>query len=121
MAGIDKRPDGRYRARWREYPGGPQRTRRFTRKADAQRFIDGIAGDPARGVYIDPADGQMLFRDYAEEWRAAQVHRPGTVGSAETYLRVHAYPTGSMRTVFGRSSTGVVLVIVTVGSLWFSV
>ena len=24
MASIDKRPDGRYRARWREYPGGPQ-------------------------------------------------------------------------------------------------
>lgn len=93
MASVDKRPDGRYRARWREYPGGPQRSRQFARKGDAQRFVDGIAGDLARGIYIDPADGQMLFRDYAEEWRAAQVHRPGTASAAETYLRVHAYPT----------------------------
>jgi hypothetical protein len=33
MASIDKRPNGGYRARWREYPGGPQRTRHFARKA----------------------------------------------------------------------------------------
>ncbi len=32
MASIDRRPDGRYRARWREYPGAPQKTRQFTRK-----------------------------------------------------------------------------------------
>ena len=25
MASIDKRPDGRYRARWREYPAGRRR------------------------------------------------------------------------------------------------
>ena len=30
MASIDKRFDGRYRARWREYTGGPQKTRHFT-------------------------------------------------------------------------------------------
>ncbi|MET0715557.1 MAG: hypothetical protein ABWY57_11650 [Mycetocola sp.] len=30
MASIDKRPGGQYRARWREYPGGPQKTRQFT-------------------------------------------------------------------------------------------
>jgi hypothetical protein len=31
MASIDKREDGTYRARWREYPGGPQKTRQFAR------------------------------------------------------------------------------------------
>ena len=49
MASIDKRPDGRYRARWREYPGGPQKTRQFNRKGDADRFLDGIRGDLAHG------------------------------------------------------------------------
>ncbi len=39
MASIEKRPDGRYRARWREYPGGPQRAQHFDRKSDAQRFL----------------------------------------------------------------------------------
>jgi len=35
MASIDKRPNGKWRARWREYPGGPQRARHFVRKIDA--------------------------------------------------------------------------------------
>ena len=93
MASIDKRPDGTYRARWREYGNGPQRTRHFERKADAQRFLDGLRGDLARGMYIDPASGRMPFRAYAEEWRAAQMHRTSTASQCETYLRLHAYPT----------------------------
>lgn len=93
MASIEKRPDGRYRARWREYPNGPQKTRQFARKADAERFLDGIRGDLARGVYIDPAGGRTLFVDYAETWRSGQVHRPSTATQAEAYLRLHAYPT----------------------------
>ena len=92
MASIDKRPHGRYRARWREYPGGPQRTRQFDRKGDALRFLDGIRGDLARGLYVDPAGARMLFRDVAEAWRVTQVHRPNTASQAESYLRLHAYP-----------------------------
>ena len=92
MASIDKRPNGRYRTRWREYPGGPQKTRHFDRKGDAQQFLDGVRGDLAHGLYIDPAGGRTLFREYAEAWRAGQVHRPSTAAQAETYLRLHAYP-----------------------------
>jgi integrase len=92
MASIDKRPDGRYRARWREYPGGPQKTRQFARKVDAQRFLDGIRGDLAHGLYVDPAGGRVLFQEYAEQWRAGQIHRSTTAAQAETYLRCHAYP-----------------------------
>ena len=92
MASIDKRPNGQYRTRWREYPGGPQKSRQFTRKADARRFLDGIQGELARGLYIDPDGGRVRFREYGEKWRAAQIHRPSTAAQAETYLRVHAYP-----------------------------
>ena len=62
MASIDKRPGGGYRARWREYPGGPQKARQFDRKADAQGFLDGVRGNLARGVYIDPAGGDDTVR-----------------------------------------------------------
>jgi integrase len=93
MASIDKRPDGRYRARWREYPTGPQKSRQFDRKADAQRFLDGIRGDLAHGLYVDPAGGRTRFKEYAEQWRAGQIHRPSTASQTETYLRLHAYPT----------------------------
>ena len=99
MASIDKRPDGRYRARWREYPGGPQRTRQFDRKGDAERFLDGIRGDLAHGHYVDPAGARTAFRECAEAWRAAQVHRPSTATQAETYLRLHAYPTLGARPI----------------------
>src|SRR5437763_14342090 len=92
MASIDKRADGRYRARWREYPGAPQKTRHFDRKGDAERFLDGIRGDLAHGLYVDPAGGRVMFRDYAEQWRAGQIHRSSTAAQAETYLRPHAHP-----------------------------
>lgn len=92
MASIEKRPDGRYRARWREYPGGPQRAQHFDRKSDAQRFLDRVRGDLARGDYIDPSAGRVTFEEYAETWRRGQVHRPSTVALVESHLRLHALP-----------------------------
>jgi integrase len=65
----------------------------FARKADAQRFLDGLRGDLARGVYIDPDGAKTRFVEFAEQWRAGQMHRPTTAAQAETYLRRHAYPT----------------------------
>lgn len=93
MASIDKRPNGHYRARWREYPGGPQKTRQFPRRKDAEAFLDGIRGDLVKGLYVDPAGGRTPFKTYAESWRQMQVHRPGTEVQVESYLRLHAYPT----------------------------
>ena len=92
MASIDKRPNGKYRARWREAPGGPQKTRHFSRKADAERFLAGVQADLYRGDYIDPDAGKVTYFDYAERWRAAQVHRPTTAAQVETHLRRHVYP-----------------------------
>ena len=92
MASIDRRPDGHYRVRWREYPGGPQKTKQFRRKRDAELFLDSIRGDLAHGRYVDPAGGLTPFREYAEQWRLAQVHRATTAAQAESYLRLHAYP-----------------------------
>jgi len=46
----------------------------------------------AHGLYVDPAGGRTHFGEYAEQWRAGQIHRPSTAARAETYLRLHAYP-----------------------------
>ena len=102
VASIEKRPDGTYRARWREFPGGPQKTKHFDRKGDAERFTDALRGDLARGVYIDPQAGRIRFQDYAEQWRAGQLHRHSTATQTETYLRLHAYP------IFGHLPLGAV-------------
>ncbi len=54
MASIDRRPDGRYRARWREYPAAPQKTRQFTRKRDAEHFLDSVRRRHARHPHSIP-------------------------------------------------------------------
>jgi integrase len=92
MASIDKRPNGKWRARWREYPCGPQRTRQFARKIDAQRFLTRIEASQLDGTYRDPAAGRVPLREYGEAWRAAQVHRQSTADRVEVELRLRIYP-----------------------------
>jgi integrase len=77
-------------ARWRD-PEGNQRKRSFPRRIDAERFLTTVSADIVHGNYVDPND-PTLFRDYAEQWRETQVHRPTTRANVETHLRRHAYP-----------------------------
>jgi integrase len=51
-----------------------------------------MVSSKADGVYIDSAAGKVTFQDYAEQWRAIQVHRSGTAAQIETNLRRHVYP-----------------------------
>jgi integrase len=105
MASIDKRPDGKYRARWRERPGGPQKTRSFDRKADASRFLATVEADLARGTYIDPGAGTVTLAEYAGGWQAVQVHRPLTELNVDVILRLHVLPgLGHLRLVDIRPS-----------------
>jgi integrase len=91
MASIRKRPDGRWRARFRG-PDGRERARHFDRKVDAQRWLDEQTTAVMTGQYVDPRAGRITFREYAERWRAAQVHRPSSRAHVETMLRRHTYP-----------------------------
>jgi integrase len=92
MASIAKRPNGQWRARYRDQ-SGRQHARHFARKADAVRWLDEVTASVVTGHYVDPKAGRVSFRDYAEQWRAAQVHRPTSAAHVETMLRRHAYPT----------------------------
>lgn len=91
MASIAKRGD-KWLARYRERPGGPQRTKSFSRKVDAQRWLDEATAALVTGAYITPGAGRITFRAYAESWRAVQVHRPGTAKHVEGALKRHVYP-----------------------------
>ncbi|CAN5595769.1 site-specific integrase [soil metagenome] len=92
MASIDKRLNGKWRARYREVPGGPQKTRSFDRKLDAVAFLDVVRGDLARGTYVDPGAGRT-FRRFAEPWLASQTFDPSTHEAVALRLRVHLLPT----------------------------
>ena len=91
MASIARRPDGTYRPRFRD-ASGKEHARHFKRKVDAQRWLDEMTAAMVTGQYVDPAAGRVTFRDYAERWRATQVHRPTTAAHVETMLRRHVYP-----------------------------
>jgi integrase len=92
MASIDKRANGTYRARYRPAPNSAQKTRTFTRKVDAQRWLDEVTAALVTGQFVDPNAGRQTVRDYAGQWRLSQVHRPTTAAHVETMLRLHVYP-----------------------------
>ncbi len=92
MASIDKRSNGKWRARYREHPGGPQRAPHFDRKVDAERFLTNVQSRLLDGSYIDPSAGLQTLREYAAGWHASQVHRPTTVVQVDAHLRNHVLP-----------------------------
>lgn len=91
MASIKKRENGQWRARYSD-EGGREHSRHFTRKVDAQRWLDETTASVVTGQYVNPKAGQVTVREYAEQWRAAQAHREGTVVQVEGILRRHVYP-----------------------------
>jgi integrase len=91
VANIQKRPNGKWRARYRD-DAGKEHARHFAKKVDAQRWLDEVSASVLTGQYVDPRAGRITFRAYAEQWRQAKPHRPTTAVKAEQHLRVHAYP-----------------------------
>jgi integrase len=92
MGNVAKRQDGRWRARYRD-EAGKEHARHFDRKLDATRWLATVEADLLRGTYVDPKAGLVKLRDYSEQWRTAQMHRPSTAVYFETMMRRHIYPT----------------------------
>jgi len=67
MAHVEKRGQGRWRARYRA-PDGRERSRTFDRKIDADRWLAGVEVSKARGEWLDPSLGRVTFADWAAEW-----------------------------------------------------
>ncbi|MBD0740553.1 tyrosine-type recombinase/integrase [Streptomyces sp. CBMA29] len=100
MANIQKRPNGKWRARYRD-PNGKEHSRHFDRKVDAQRWLDEVTASVLTGQYVDPKSAKRPFKEYAEQWRSSQPHRPSTARAVEQHLRCHAYPAWDGRTLGG--------------------
>lgn len=94
MASVKKRTDDRpkpWLVRWRD-EAGADRKKSFARKVDADRFRAEVEHSLNDGSYIDPAAAKVTFRQYAEEWRAAQQHRANTAARKKSLLFKHVYP-----------------------------
>src|ERR671921_416517 len=67
MASIAKRPDGRWRARYRGLDGR-ERARHFSRKVDAERWLVEQQSKVNRGEWADPVLGQVPVGELAKTW-----------------------------------------------------
>lgn len=98
MASVKKRTDrdGKttYLVRWRD-EAGRQCKKSFDKKLGpdgADAFKANLEHELRAGTYVDLRAGKVAFRDYAEEWRLGQPHRPHTVRRVRSNLEQHVYP-----------------------------
>ena len=82
MANIQKRPNGKWRARYRD-EAGKEHARHFERKIDAQRWLDEVTASVITGQYVDPRAGRITFDAWWKQWSERQVWTTGTRESAD--------------------------------------
>lgn len=88
MASIQKRPDGRWRARYRD-DAGKEHARHFPRKVDAQRWLDEITTAVNTGTYVAPAKARMTVGEWCDIWIAGYAPpKPSTIRQAKTHLEL---------------------------------
>jgi integrase len=103
VGSIRKRPDRSkpYQARYRA-PDGRERTRAFTRKLDAERWLIEKERDKARGDWVDPALGQMVFSQWASKVEATRLNRrPSSRARDQSLLNSLILPEFGDRTLVG--------------------
>lgn len=93
MASIQKRPNGRYRARYRD-PNGHEHARHFAKRRDAEKWLAAQVTKVSDGTWVDPLAGRRTFGEFAAAWLEDQVqHRPGTATNTRRRLATHVFPT----------------------------
>ena len=100
MASITKRPDGRWRARYRDETG-KEHAKHFDRKIDGQRWLDEVTTAVVTGQYVDPRAGRLTLAKYAPGWQASQIGRASTGRLVDNALRVHVLPAMGDRPMAG--------------------
>lgn len=88
MSNISKTAAGHYRANWRE-PSGRLRAKTFRTKKEAARFLAELDATLAKGAYVDPHAGRMVFRALAERWLASRNDEATTRARDASIMRTH--------------------------------
>ena len=97
MASIQKRPDGRWRARYRD-DAGREHARHFTRKVDAARWLDEVTAAVVNGTYVDPKTARTTVGEWCDTWLAGYATRkPSTVRQAQVHLKLIRARFGDVR------------------------
>lgn len=78
MASIRQRPNGKWRARFRD-DAGREHARHFDTKRDARRWLDEVTAATLTGQYVDPDAGKVTLERFFADWSTRQIWAPGTV------------------------------------------
>lgn len=93
MGSIDRRPNGRWRARYRDGLGR-QHSQHFDRKLDARRWLATVEVARSRGEWVDPGLSRLPVGEWARGWLAGQVQlKPSTQARYRVALERHVFPT----------------------------
>jgi hypothetical protein len=98
MASINKRPDGVWRARYRD-EAGREHSKHLARKVDAQRWLNQVTASVVTGSYVDPKAGKITFAVYFEQWSARQVWVRGTVLAMKLAVKSTTFSDMPMRSI----------------------
>lgn len=86
MSSIKRRPDGVWRARYRD-AAGKEHARHFPRKVDAQRWLDEVTTAVVTGAYVDPKNAKVTVGEWCDTWLAGYAtRRDSTVRQAKTHV-----------------------------------
>lgn len=97
MSSIAKRPDGRWRARYRDQ-ANREHSKHFTRKVDAQRWLDEVTASVVTGTYVDPKTARTTVHEWCVTWiDGYATRRTSTVRQARVHLAQIEAEFGSMQ------------------------
>ena len=94
MAHIRRHPvdNSKWQARYID-PTGRERSKTFSRKVDAERFLVQVEAQKQRGEWINPELSATRFGDWAQQWFETRSHlKPKTIAGYDSLLRVWILP-----------------------------
>lgn len=92
MASVTKRPNGRWRARYRDR-SGREHARHFGRRVDAESWLGEANAALVTGTWTSPERGKATVEVWAEQWVATQTQlKESTAYRYRSLLRAHIIP-----------------------------
>lgn len=86
MSSIQKRPNGKWRARYRDADGREHAAHRATRR-EAQAWLDEQTAAIVTGTYVDPRNSRTTLAAFYADWSARQVWADGTIAAMGLAMR----------------------------------
>lgn len=92
MASIQKRPNGKWRARYRDREG-KEHAQHFDRKTDATQWLNDTTANITTGAWVDPKHARGTVQAMATTWLASNPDwTPSTRARNESVVEVHILP-----------------------------